>query len=220
MSLYVIANIIIFVSALAGFIFGIIRFSRHKALYPRMINYGVGCIALGRLYQIIRLVTGGQITGEFQLGFLGLAGSLLFFFSANFGTMDSLADDRSARFRKSRMIASLAPIAMVAIYVIFVLCEDFPALAKILGAVLLAFAMQSAYFNLKHLVLPDVDFGIVNCLKAYNLAALIYAFLCMAEFIILCHENEVAELIISLAIGCVAGGIVPLVARGVKKWTM
>lgn len=63
-----------------------------------MIVPSVGCIFFGRLYQVVRLLTGGDIANEFQLGILGVIGSLMFFFSANFGAMDSLADDGSKEY--------------------------------------------------------------------------------------------------------------------------
>ncbi len=96
---YLISNIFVCVCALISFIYGITQFFKpKKAIYAQMIVLGVGCIAFGRLYQVVRLLTGGEVLGEFQLGILGVIGSLMFFFSANFGTIDSLADDRSKQY--------------------------------------------------------------------------------------------------------------------------
>ena len=98
-----IANIIGFVCALFGFIYGGIKFFRpRQALYAQMITLALGCNAFGRLYYIVRLLTSGFITGSIQLGFFGIVGSFMFFFSSNFGTLDSLLDDRSKEFRKYR----------------------------------------------------------------------------------------------------------------------
>ena len=77
--MYLIANIIVCVCALAGFIYGGIRFFRPgKALYAQMITLSLGCIAFGRMFNIVRLLTDGNLTDHFQLGFLGLIGSLMF----------------------------------------------------------------------------------------------------------------------------------------------
>ena len=220
MTLYMLSNIFVCVCAFLGFLFGVIRFFKpHKAIYAQMITLAIACIAFGRLYQTIRLLTGGRITGEFQLGFVGVIGSLLFFFTANFGTMDSLVDDGSKRFLKFRLISLTAPVAVLALYLLFVLFADYPILVKVLGGVLAVFAMEASYFNLKHLILPDVDFGIVNCLKAYNLIALIYTFLSIGEFIALCKENSIASSVIGILIGATVLCIVPAVSRGIKKWT-
>ena len=76
-----------------------------------MITLAVGCTAFGKLYQVIRLLTVGEIYREFQPGLLGMIESLMFLFSANFGMMDHLADDGSKQFRKYRMIPSVLPAA-------------------------------------------------------------------------------------------------------------
>lgn len=216
---YLIENIFVCVCAFIAFFCGLIRFAKpHKALYALMITLSVGCVAFGRLYQVVRLLIGGKVVGEFQLGFLGVIGSLLFLFSANFGTMDSIADDGSERFLKYRLIAAIAPASALALYLAFILFGDYPLLDKFMGGVLTVFAMEASYFNLKHLILPDVDFGIVNCLKAYNLTSLIYTFLCIAEYIALCRGYEIAEFVISILIGASVVTIVANASRGVKKW--
>ena len=220
MNLIFISNIVTCILAFAGFIYGIIRFFKpKKALYAQMITLALGCMAFGRLYQLVRLLTGGEIFGKFQLGVLGVIGSLLFFFSANFGLMDSLADDGSKKYRKYRIIPLAAPALALILYLVFILFAESSLLAIVLGAVITFFVMITTYFNLKHLIFPDVDFGVINCLKAYNLTVLVYAFLCMAEQIIVNRENETATAIIGILIGLVLLVIVPVVERGIKKWT-
>ncbi len=183
-----------------------------------MITLATGCMAFGRLYQTVRLATGGNILDEFQLGLFGVIGSLMFLFAANFGTMDSLADDKSKELRKYRIIPLAAPATILALYLIFILFADVSVLSKITGAIITLFAVQASYFNLKHLIFPDVDYGVINCLKLYNLLALIYSFLCVAEMIALSRENVIAVLIIGTLVGIVLVVLVPSVQRGMNKW--
>ena len=174
--LYLISNIFVCVCALISFIYGITQFFKpKKAIYAQMIVLGVACIAFGRLYQVVRLLTGGDILNEFQLGILGVIGSLMFFFSANFGAIDSLADDKSKKYSKYRLSAFAAPLAALALYIVFLLFFDALRLWKIVGAVVTFFIMLTTYYNLKHLIFPDVDYGVINCLKPYNAAVLFYA---------------------------------------------
>ena len=217
--MYLIANIIVCVCALGGFVFGGIKFFRpKKALYAQMITLSLGCIAFGRLFNIIRLMTDGNITDSFQLGFLGMIGSLLFFFSSNFGTVDSLVDDHSKEYKKYRLIAFAAPVAAVLLYAgLFLLGEVLP-LWKIQGAVLTLFVIPSSYFNLKHLIFPDIDFGIVKCLRPYNLLALIYSISIFVEFCAMSRDNEVLTLICCCVTGLVTAAMIPTVVRGVNKW--
>lgn len=219
MKLYLIANIIGFVCSLFGFIYGGIKFFRpRKALYAQMITLALGCCAFGRLFYIVRLLTSGFITGSVQLGFFGIVGSFMFFFSSNFGTLDSLLDDRSKAFKKYRLISFAAPAAFVAMFVLFFIFADISLMWKILGGVLTFFAAQSTYFNLKHLIFPDVDFGVVKCLRPYNLLVLIYAAAVFAECIGLSRDNPMLTLISCIVSGVISAAMMPMIVRGLKKW--
>lgn len=218
--MYLIANIIVCVCALVGFVCGETQFFRpKKALYAQMITLSLGCIAFGRLYNIIRLMTGGSITDSFQLGFLGMIGSLMFFFSSNFGTVDSLVDDRSKKFKKYRLIAFAAPVAAVLLYAGLILFGEVSPLWKLQGAVLTLFVIPASYFNLKHLIFPDVDFGVVKCLRKHNLLALVYEVSIFFECYAMSHDNELITLICCCVTGLITALIMPTVVRGVKKWT-
>ena len=92
-------------------------------------------MAFGKLYQVVRLLTGGEICGQFQLGVSGCIGSLMFLFSANFGAMDRIADDKSKALRKYRIIALAAPAAVAALYALFVFSTKLPLMAQIVSAV-------------------------------------------------------------------------------------
>ena len=214
------SNIFVCVCALFSLVFGIICFWKpRKGLYAKMAVLGIGCIVFGRLFQIVRLLTGGEILGAFQLGLFGTVGSLMFFFSSNFGIMDSLADDGAARYKKYRLIALAAPLAALAIYVIFTLCTSASLLWKIIAAVLTVFIMQTAYFNLKHLIFPDVDYGVIDSLKFYNGLVLAYSLLCSAELAAMSAGAKTAYAIISALMGICMLLIAPMLSRGVKQWT-
>lgn len=221
MNLSLFSNIFVCVCAFIGFFYGSFRFFKpNKALYAVMITLSVGCMAFGRLYQVVRVVTGGAIYSGFQLGFFGVTGSLLFLFSANYGMMDSLADDGSEKYRKYRLIPLAAPLAAAIIYIIFILATGLPVLAKLLGAFLTFFIMITSYYNLKHLIFPDVDYGIINCLKSYNLIALIYAFTCSVEMISVWYGTYKLTFVLDIILGVLLLLTVPVVERGIKKWTI
>ena len=214
------SNIIVCVCASIGFIYGVVKFVLpRKALYARMIALAVGCTAFGKLYQIVRLLTIGDIGGEFQLGFLGIIGSLVFLFSANFGVMDSIADDGSKANRKYRIIPIVAPVAAVAVYVFVFLLGDFSLLIKVIAGAIAFFVAQSSYFNLKHLIFPDVEYGVIQSLRLYNLLALIFDFLCLAEMIAYSFENEIMEITVHIMTAILLLLMTPVVERGMKRWT-
>ena len=217
--MYLIANIIVCVCALGGFIYGGIQFFRpKKALYSQMITLSLGCIAFGRLFNIVRLMTDGNITENFQLGFLGLIGSLMFFFTSNYGTVDSLVDDYSKEFTKYRIIALAAPVAAVLMYLGLFLFGNVSPIWKIQGAALTLFVLPASYFNLKHLIFPDVEFGVVKCLRPYNLLALIYTAAIFMECFAMSRDNALLTLICCCVTGIVTALMIPTVVRGLEKW--
>ena len=183
-----------------------------------MIALALGCNAFGRLFYIVRLLTTGFITGSVQLGFFGIAGSFMFFFSSNFGTLDSLLDDRSKTFRKYRLIALAAPAVFILMYVLLFLTADIRMMWKILGGVLTFFTVLSTYFNLKHLIFPDVDLGVVKCLRPYNFLVLIYAVSVYTECFALSRDDAVLTLVCCIITGLISAAMMPFIVRGLKKW--
>ena len=220
MKLILLANIITCLCALIGFIYGINKFFQpKKAVYAQMVTLAAGCMAFGRLYQVVRILTQGDILNGFQLGVLGIIGSLLFFFSAGFGLMDSLADDGTKKYAKYRLISLAAPCVAAIIYVVFIAFADISVFEKIMGAVITAFAMATSYFNLKHIIFPDVDFGVIKCLKQYNALVLVYSYLCIFEFVAISRDSNIFIFITGVLMGVILLLIVPTVERGIKKWT-
>ena len=219
MDFYNLSDLIVCICASIAFIYGLIRLIRlHKSVFAQLVVFAAGCVAIGRLYLVVRFLTGGDVMNKFQLGVLGTIGSLLFILSASLGTMDSIADDRSQGLRKYRIIAGLAPLAVLAFFVATLFFMTRTTLELITGCGLTVAVMLASYFNLKHLIIPDVDQGIISHIRLYNLMALIYAYLCMAQHFALSLNNETAVLVINILTGIVILVMVPAAIRGEKKW--
>ena len=184
------------ICAATGFIYGLVRFFRKKtALYLRMIVFGVGCSMLGRLFETLQLFVNGQLTSGFHVGMLGIVGSFLFFFTANYGQMDSIVDDGSEQFKKTRLISLIAPLAVLGMWCILVVSKGFNKTTVAYGVETLVIA-PAVYFNFKHLIIEDVDFGLIRAIRLYNLLAIVYAFLCMAEMFVKSFNNPLVFIII------------------------
>jgi len=206
--------------AMFSFIYGLVRFfGKESPLYSKMIVFGIGCAMLGRLFETLQFFTLGELQGGFHVGMLGILGSFLFFFAANYGQMDALVDDKSVKFRKYRLIALLGPLTTAALFVISVLLSGVG--KNTVYNTLLAFTVINAsYFHLKHLIIPDVEGGIVRSIRAYNLMALIYALLCMAEMILWAVPGAFVFRVLVYSCLCVSFVVfIPVLARGISKWS-
>ncbi len=212
--------LILTICALIGFVMGLMRFFRtRKALYTRMIVFGLGCAMMGRLFETLLLFVQGEISSGFHIGVLGVLGSFLFFFTANYGQMDSLVDDGSRHFLKYRLIALAAPAVMIVLFG-FVFKFMGPGVPVIIRAIETLVICLATYFNLKHLIIEDVDYGIIRSIRGYNLLALIYAVLCMVEMLFtVIPVPGVLLVILYMLLSAIMIVFVPVLAGGVKKWT-
>lgn len=220
MDLYLYFNAAISLLSFAGFIYGIITTMKtNKALYYIMIVASVGTTAFSRLFEVVYM----WITGEYFDGFhIGLIGNIAFFtfiFTANYGTMDSLGDDGSPRFKKYRILALIADVVIAGLYIPIVLSEASLTIKISYGVVFLVM-MLSSYYNLKHLILPDVDYGIIKCIKGYNFIMLCYSLLYAIERIALVYDLDIMLYVASGGMAIASLMIVPVLKRGASKWSI
>ncbi len=213
-------NLLMFICSLFGTVYGLSKFfKKKKAVYLKLVTCGVMSLMFSRLYQVIYLLTQGALNTGFHIGILGIIGSFMFFFSANFGQMDSLVDDKTKTFRKTRMLSFAAPLFILLIYLFFFLNVQNTELKIVYGVVTL-FIMQSAYYCFKHVIIYDVEFGIVKCLRKYNILALVYAVSSLLEPIGL-HLGITPLYIVSCVItALVAAALLPVLKGGAQKWTI
>ncbi|MBR5774038.1 MAG: hypothetical protein IKY44_04215, partial [Clostridia bacterium] len=102
----------------ASAIYGIaVSFKKKGVLFVQIIVSGVACLALGNIFTLMLQITAPQevknsLMNGFNLGMLGIFGFFFFIFSAAFGQIDGLGDDRSKSLRKYRLIGltSVIPV--------------------------------------------------------------------------------------------------------------
>ncbi|MBP3855274.1 MAG: hypothetical protein IK990_06650 [Ruminiclostridium sp.] len=206
-------------AAAVSFVYGAVKYLRpHKPLYASMIVLGVGCIMIGRAHTLLRMISGLDTLNLFHVGMLGTVGAFAFFFSANFGQIDSIVDGGEKELLKYRIIALSGLVIPAVLYVTELMSPDKRAEKIANGFVAVAVA-ASSYFHVKHLLIPDIDYGIVRCQRGYNALALIYGILCMIEINTKAYGMIVPDIIVSVLECAVTLMIVPMVHRGVLKWS-
>lgn len=171
------ADILPLLATLGTFIYGVKNFfKKGKAYYLQIVTMAMGCYAMGSFYHLCQSITTGDLADGFTAAYLGRIGFFLFLFTANFGQIDGLLDDRSPAFKKYRYIALLAPVTAVLLY-LPCLFADMPYSTKISLSFLWIAAIFSSYFNFKHAIISDLGFGFVKAIRPYNICALLLTFL-------------------------------------------
>ena len=216
-----IAQLVPFFAALFSFIYGLkYFFKKGKPLFLQTITMAMGSHALGSIYHLCQSLTSDVLIEGFTPAYLGRIGFFLFFLTASYGHMDRIVDDGSSNMKPSRWIALLAPIGAALLFIPNCTIEDVPIQTKVVYALVWVPAVIAVYFNLKHAIIPDMDFGFIKAIKPYNVFALL---LCFSE--LLCLTAWDYYDMVPLAVSAVAFGVLCICTmvsakKGVEKWTI
>lgn len=216
----IIVQIALLAASAVAFGYGLIKFFKPKtALFKKLITGALGCFLLGRLYELITLLIQKEIPSFFNIGMLATIGGFMFIFSASYAQMDGLVDDKTKGLSKYRFISAIAPVGIILLY-IPVASSSVSLVSKITTLVLFLIIGCAAYYNLKHLIIKDVSFGIIDSIRMYNLAALITALFTSVQIMADKLELKTVWLISSILVAIMY--IVTIVAldKGSKKWTI
>jgi len=215
-----IVELLLLLGPIIGFIYGFICCCRRKTpLFNQLVVAALGCMMLSRLYEFVIFLTTGSLPESFNLSVLGDAGGFLFLLSASFGQMDGLVDDRKKENRKYRLIPLIAPLLIIAISIaLYLIKQDMTVIFFVFPVFLVT--LFSSYYNLKHLIFPDVELGILKSIRSYNGFTLFGTF----SYILLCF-GEVVEQTWIFTIGAFFVAfwyilVFPVLKGGSDKWTL
>ena len=216
-----IAELIPLCATLFSFIYGIIKFfKKGKPLFLQSITMAMGSHALGSIYHLCQTLTIETVIEGFTPAYLGRIGFFLFFLVASYGQMDRIVDDGSKKLRTARFVALLAPLGAILLYLPNGLMEDLPLATKIAASLVWIPAIFSLYYNLKHAIIPNFDFGFIKAIKPYNILAVCLGFaelLCLTAWDYLYNTQLVISTII-FAVLCVA--LMIAAKKGAERWTI
>lgn len=216
------ADIVPLVASLGTFIYGVKNFfKKGKAFYLQIVTMAMGCYAMGSFYHLCQSITTGELADGFTAAYLGRIGFFLFLFTANYGQMDGLLDDRTPAFKKFRYIALAAPVTVALLYLPCVFAE-MPYSTKISLSFLWIAAIFSSYFNFKHAIISDLGYGFVKAIRPYNICALILTFLELILQVLWAYYVD-GYLLIVIMIVTVIFSVVSIITmvtlkRGVEAW--
>ena len=72
----------------------------------------------------------------------------------------------------------------------------------------------ACYFHIKHLLIPDVDYGVVRCLRRYNALAIALSVLSILEMIALACKVDILLYVFGVWLCVVTLALVPVMDRG------
>ena len=218
---FFVADIVPFLASLGTFIYGVKNFfKKGKAYYLQIVTMAFGCYAMGSLYYLCQSITAEEVPEGFTAAYLGRIGFFLFLFTANFGQMDGLLDDRTPTFKKFRYLALLAPAAVALLYVPCVL-SDMLISTKISLVFMWLAAMCSSYYNFKHTIISDLGYGFVKAIRPYNICALILTFTELVLHILWANSDNCGFVIIAVVsalFSVMCAVTMVALKRGVEKW--
>lgn len=211
------SHAVLTVSLVASLLWGLIYSHRVRmALFFKIVLFGEGCILLGELFTVAMYVCLGE-TEVFHLGLLGPVGCFAFLFSASFGQIDGLGDDRNPRMRRFRLIPLIFPTLYIGLYVLDIL-SPVNLSVKIIHTFLLLLIAATVYYSFKHLIIPDVTYGIFKSMRKYNLLVLCISALFTVRVLFSDYGMDMAENIIVLLLAAAFLLLLPITAKGVRKW--
>lgn len=208
-------------ATICSFFYGLKHFfEKGKPLFLQTITMAMGCHALGSIYHLCQSLTSDILVEGFTPAYLGRIGFFLFIITASFGQMDKIVDDGSSKMKPSRYIALIAPVCAILLYIPNCIHIAVPLNTKIVYAIVWIPAIIAVYFNLKHALIPDLDYGFIKAIKPYNILTLA---LCFAELICLTAWDY--YYVVLLAISSVIFAILcfctmVIAKRGAEKWTI
>ena len=195
-------------------------FKKGKPLFLQSLTMAMASHTLGSVYHLCQTITSDTPVEGFTPAYLGRIGFFLFIITASYGQMDRIVDDGTPPMRKARRIALLAPACALLLYIPNALVDDVPISTKVAYALVWIPALFSVYFNLKHAIIPDLDFGFIKAIKPYNFFVLGLA---LAELLVLTAWDyyDGAFLVIStLLFAALCVCTIVSAKKGVEKWTI
>ena len=216
MTIESVLEIIYTVSAGVVFLVGAqMYFRKPSPLFVRMIVCVMGCRFLQGLMELLLVREGVDLNG-FTLSTLGAIAQFLFLICANYGPIDSLCDDGSKKFMKYRLLAAILPVVIFVVSIFFVHQVADTTASVIMHLVGMLIPLFALYYHIKHLIIKDVEWGVLKNIRLYNLIGVLNCHCFIASWL-----NDSGSLIwkISMVLYIfVTFTMLPALVHGANKW--
>ena len=184
------------------------------------LTMAMGSHALGSIYQLCLIFFNQEVWDGFTPAYLGRIGFFLFLLAASYGQMDRIVDDRSSKMRSARIVALIGPVCATLLYIPNAVVADVPIETKVVYALVWIPAIFSVYFNLKHAIIPNLDFGFAKAIRPYNFLPLCLSFAELFCLTAWSYLYIVPMLITAAVFGVLCICTMVAAKKGVEKWTI
>lgn len=215
----IIINIYLLVCACIGLAYGLTAlYKKKQPMYFKLMIFPIACQAFSRAYYTVVLLCYGELPDTFNIGLLGYAAFFLFMYLPNIGALDILVDERNENTAKHRLISLIIPTTEVAVSVVAMFADDIAISIRISFMVLSILAGFAGYFNMKHLIVTDVENGIIRSIRKFNALSLIVEILTLAEIGLYCFGYR-TPVVLQALLGILFVVFLPFLDKEAQKWT-
>lgn len=203
--------------SLIGFIIGMVNILKKKAPYFfTLIIFAVGCFVIEQASLAVNTVC--EIYDTIWIGVLGVFGCNLFLLSANYGALDKVVDETGLSGGK-KLLSLIAPAALtIATVMIFLIWMDRDMLSAVVFTLILIPAIPTSYYNVKHLLLPEDDIGLLKAIKGCDMMSLVFFFMSVVHLFVIMTDSipgiVIAEVLLALSVL----GLALTAVKGVRQW--
>ena len=191
---------------------GCTTFRSKTPLFYKIIFLGMLTCFMGNVYTVLYELLWEQGSNEFHVGYLGYIGMFFFLYSSYYGAIDSLADGKEPELRRFRIAAKVIAVGFFIFSTILIFLFD-----KGIWILLLLIPMSfTLYFAMKHLIIPDVEMGIIKVMRLYNSVIISLCIFMMLNIFL--HDIKILGTILSICSGILLTVSLPIARNGVHKW--
>ncbi len=203
--------------SLIGFIIGMVNILKKKApFYFTLIVLAVGCFVLEQVSLAVNTVC--EVYDDVWVGSLGVLGCNLFLLSANYGALDKVVDETGLSGGK-KLLSLIAPAALtIATVIIFFIWKDRDMLSAVVFTLILVPAIPTSYYNVKHLLLPADDLGLLKAVKRCDIMSLIFFIMAVIYLYIIQFDAIPPIIIAAILLASTILGIALAAVKGVRQW--
>lgn len=207
------------VSAIAFGYGAVYLFKKDIPDYFKCYVCAIGCYMLEELWVIVNALLGnGSQDGLVTVRLVGCFGCLCFMLSANASVFDKIVDEGKSKKAKGLSLAAPAVLLVIYAFTVFSPLNTSSVAVTVIGFVSIGPALFAAYYNLKHLLLPNDAMGFLKFTRGINVLALVFYAANYIYPLIDLHFSKTVMGICDLILAGILFGIVVLCRKGAAKW--